>query len=121
MVKALFDTNIIIDFLNGREQAKAELARYADKAISVITWMEVMVGIDPENESTVMGFLAHFDHLPINEAVAILATKLRRKHKIKLPDAIIWATAQANGRILVSRNLKDFPPAEPGVRVPYTL
>ena len=44
MVKALFDTNILIDYLNGFEQAKAELARYSDKAISLITWMEVIVG-----------------------------------------------------------------------------
>ena len=43
MVKALFDTNILIDYLTGRSQARAELSLYAEKAISIITWMEVMV------------------------------------------------------------------------------
>jgi predicted nucleic acid-binding protein len=45
---------------------------------------------------------------------------VRRIRRIKLPDAIIWASAQEHGRILVTRNIKDFPATEPGVRVPYT-
>ncbi len=39
MVKALFDTNILIDYLNGISAAKKELARYEYRAISTITWM----------------------------------------------------------------------------------
>jgi HSP90 family molecular chaperone len=44
MVKALFETNILIDYLNGIAAAKTELGRYVDKATSVITWMEILVG-----------------------------------------------------------------------------
>lgn len=44
MVKALLDTNILIDFLNGVPQARDEIARYRRTAISIITWMEVMAG-----------------------------------------------------------------------------
>jgi predicted nucleic acid-binding protein len=44
VVKALLDTNILIDFLRGVHVARDELNRYSDKAISVITWMEVMAG-----------------------------------------------------------------------------
>ena len=119
MVSALFDTNILIDYLNGVEQAKTELERYSDKAISVITWMEVMVGATPETEMIIRTFLHSFDTLPIETRVCEVAVKLRKKHNIKLPDAIVWATAQANKRILVTRNTKDFSPDEPGVRVPY--
>ncbi len=36
MVSALFDTNILIDYLNGVEQAKAELDRYSDKALVLL-------------------------------------------------------------------------------------
>jgi predicted nucleic acid-binding protein len=43
-VKALFDTNVLIDYLSGVKAAKAELAKYSDKAISMITWMEIQVG-----------------------------------------------------------------------------
>ena len=41
--------------------------------------------------------------------------------RIKLPDAIIWATAQTNHRILITRNTKDFAKNEPGVMIPYHL
>lgn len=121
MVSVLFDTNILIDYLNGIEQAKTELDRYADKAISLVTWMEVMVGATPETESLLRNFLSDFDNLPIDEQVANAAVVLRKQHKIKLPDAIVWATAQMDRRLLVTRNSKDFSPDEPGVRIPYRL
>ncbi|MEI7456093.1 MAG: type II toxin-antitoxin system VapC family toxin [Nitrosomonadales bacterium] len=121
MVSALFDTNILIDYLNGIEQAKRELDRYADKAISLVTWMEVMVGATPDTEAVLRGFLSGFVNLPIDERVAVAAVALRRKHKIKLPDAIVWASAQVDRRILVTRNTKDFSPDEPGVHIPYHL
>ena len=121
MVKLLYDTNILIDYLNGVEQAKTELALHTDKAISLITWMEVMADATAATEAVIKGFLAEFTSLPINDDVAILAVRLRKLHKIKLPDAIIWATAQANSRILVSRNTKDFNSSEPGIRIPYVL
>ena len=121
MVSTLFDTNILIDYLNGVEAAKAELDRYSDKAISQITWMEVMLGATPETEEIVRAFLDGFVHLSIDEQVSGVAVALRKKHKIRLPDAIIWATAQVNRRILVTRNIKDFSRTEPGVRVPYNV
>lgn len=122
MVSALFDTNILVDYLNGIEQAKKELDRYADKAISLITWMEVMVGATPETEAITRSFLHGFVNLPVNGQVGDAAVALRKKkHKIKLPDAIVWATAQVNGRILVTRNTKDFLHDEPGIRVPYRI
>jgi len=33
----------------------------------------------------------------------------------------VWATARSNGCLLVTRNARDFPPSEPGVRIPYEL
>ena len=121
MVSVQFDTNILIDYLNGIELAKAELDRYTDKAISVITWMEVMVGATAETEETLRGFLNSFIRLPIDEAVSNVAVGLRQRHKIKLPDAIVWASAQVHKRLLVTRNTKDFSPDEPGIRVPYQV
>jgi hypothetical protein len=121
MVGALFDTNILIDYLNGIEPARVELERHPDKAISLITWMEVMVGATPETEAVTRSFLNSFVNLPVDGPVSDVAVSLRSQHKIKLPDAIVWATAQANGRILVTRNTKDFSRDEPGVRIPYQI
>ncbi len=119
MVKALFDTNVLIDYLNGVKNAKVELARFDDKAISVISWIEVMIGTTPATQASTRAFLAGFALMPINERVAERAVALCQDKRIKLPDAIVWATARTSDRLLVTRNTKDFAADEPGVRVPY--
>jgi hypothetical protein len=81
--------------------------------------MEVMVGTTAATQAGTRAFLAGFTSLAINEQVAERAVVLRQGKRIKLPDAIVWASAQTCDRLLVTRNTKDFPTAEPGVRVPY--
>ena len=121
MVKALFDTNILIDYLNGVGAAKKELARYEHRAISTISWMEVLAGTTAEDETAVRAWLGTFDVLALNSAIANRAVEIREQRRIRLPDAIVWASAQVNSMLLVSRNTKDFPADEPGVRDPYKL
>jgi predicted nucleic acid-binding protein len=121
MVKALFDTNILVDYLNAVPEARAELQRYTEKAVSIVTWMEVMVGADQDLEAATRSFLRGFDIVAVDEQVAERAVSLRRSHRIKLPDAVIWATAQVHAMLLVTRNTKDFPDDDPGVRAPYKL
>jgi hypothetical protein len=121
-VRALFDTNVLVDYLNGIRMAREELARHERRAISVITWAEVLVGSrDTEEEQVVRGFLAGFEVADVDLDVAAEAVRLRRERRLKLPDALIWATARRHGALLVTRNTKDFPKDDPGVRVPYTV
>lgn len=120
-MKALFDTNVLIDYLVGVDQAKAELALYPDKAISIVSWMEVQVGTTPADQQLVDDFLRAFAIIPLDAPVSLRAVAVRKATGMKLPDAIILATAQAQGRLLVTRNSKDFSPGHPGVRVPYIL
>jgi predicted nucleic acid-binding protein len=62
----LFDTNILIDYLNGMAKADHEIRRSHDPAISVITWIEVMTGAANEDEEPVLrAFLSNFLSLPI--------------------------------------------------------
>jgi len=123
MRPVLFDTCILIDYLNGVPQAADILKEYAgNSAVSVITWMEVMVGafrLDHERQQITRRFLARFTQLPVSEAVAELAASIRAQRRIKLPDAIIDATAQVENRLLLTRNEKDFK-SIPGVVFPYT-
>lgn len=42
---AVFDTNILIDYLNGEVKAKNTIEQYDQIAISVITYIEIMVGV----------------------------------------------------------------------------
>jgi len=121
MVRAVFDTNILVDFLRGHAQAKTELALYQSPAISVISWMEVMAGTTPQTEGIARAFLQSFDLLAIDATTAECAVLLRKTKRVKLPDAIIWATAQVHQCLLVTRNTRDFDPNEPGIRLPYTL
>ena len=118
----LFDTNILIDHLNGISKATRELKRSSHPAISMITWIEVMTGASsPAEEVVLRSFLLNFECLPVSSAVAERAAVMRRQMKIKMPDAIILATAEVAGQILVTRNVKDFPAGMRGVRVPYKI
>ncbi len=121
MVKPLFDTNILIDYLLNVDEARAELARYPDGTISMISWMEVMAGARPDNEQGTRRFLNRFARIDLSDAIAEQAAAIRRERRIKLPDAIIWATAACESLMLVTRNSKDFPADEPWVRIPYAL
>lgn len=120
-MKAVFDTNILIDYLKGISEAKVELQRYDTKLISLITWMEVLVGSRSEEERrAVRAFLNSFAILEIDQQVAETAVILRQRYGQKLPDALIYATAKVQKCQLVTRNTKDFI-SEPDIRVPYTL
>lgn len=120
MSDALFDTNILIDALKGVGRADAELERFNRRWISRITWIEVMAGAQAERTREIEVFLDFFSVVELTEEIARRAATIRRERKkLRLPDAVIWASAQANGCILVTRNTKDFPVAMPGIRVPY--
>ena len=119
-LKALIDSDVLLDFLDGFAAAGEELKRYRERCVSIISWMELMAGAKTsEDEATRRGFLNHFRILPLTDAVAEEAVTLGRKHRLKLPDAIIWATAVTENCLLVSRNSKDFPAHETGIRFPY--
>ena len=118
---AVFDTNIVIDSLNGVVAADTEYARYERVLISRITWMEVLIGAAGD-DANLRDFLeSHFEIASLDLAVAETAIQLRRAQRIRLPDAIIWATARVYDAVLVTRNTKDFNPAWDGIRLPYTI
>lgn len=118
---AAFDTNILIDALNAIPQVAKGYERYERVIISRITWMEVMAGAGGD-ESVLRAFMDdYFDILPVDIPVAEAAVRLRRERRPRLPDAIIWATAQVHDAVLVTRNSKDFSPAWPGIHEPYRL
>ena len=120
-MRALFDTNILVDYLNGVDAAKTELARYERPAISIISWIEVLAGTNSDVEADTRNFLATFERIELGEAIADRAVALRRSAKMRVPDAIILATARVENLVLVTRNTKDFPADAPGIRVPYRI
>ncbi len=120
-VSAFFDTNIVIDLLAGYPPALAEASLHSEVAISRITWMEVLIGAPSADiQAQWESFLSQFELVELDEDVCREAILLRQQHRVKLPDALIWASARAYGADLVTRNTKDFKVGTPGVSVPYT-
>jgi predicted nucleic acid-binding protein len=121
-----FDANIVIDALVGFPPARAEIQRAVASGsrawISRMVWIEVLSKGDAAVVKEALGFLSHFGLDEVDEEIASRAAALRRdRPRLKSPDAIILATAQTRGRILVTRNTKDFPAEMPGIRVPYVF
>jgi len=120
-VTALFDSNILVDSLLGNANADQELGRYPARAICIMTWMEVMAGAKPHEANAIRQFLRTFERLAITDEIAERTVDLRRLTRLKLPDAIILATAEITGFRLITRNTKDFSSSNPIVHIPYRI
>ena len=118
--RALIDTNILIDLMAGRREAIEVAEQHADRAISIVTYIEAMSGLREHEQQYARTMAEHFNILQLTPAIADEAVHVRRGSKLKLPDAIILATAHVEGRVLLTRNTRDFAPGHL-VHVPYTL
>jgi hypothetical protein len=70
-----------------------------------------MLGFNPPNPADLLPFeelVATIAILPLDEAVVNEVISLRKAHKIKLPDAVVAATARVHGLSLITRNDSDF-------------
>lgn len=117
----LVDSNIVIDWLRGVPEAAEELRRYQRICASIITRIEVLAGVARERREALAELLAPIEFLPLDTQTADLAAAVRHERRIRVPDAIIQATAQRHRLLLVTRNSKDFPASLPGVRIPYLV
>ncbi|MCC8419322.1 MAG: PIN domain-containing protein [Rickettsia endosymbiont of Glossina mortisans submortisans] len=91
---------ILIDYFLGNLSARREISLYNNPQISIITKMEILVGTSKENQEIIESFFKSFLIINLNEEIAEIAVVLRKENKIKLPDAIIWATAKFTNSIL---------------------
>jgi predicted nucleic acid-binding protein len=122
MLERLLDSVIIIDHFNSVHQATQFLLGLDTEktAISVITYAEILTGLDGEEERKARPLLCSFVMLEIDMAVAEKAAQLRRQYGWKLPDAFQAAIAIKNDIKLCTRNTKDFNPKKhPFVEIPY--
>ncbi len=121
-----FDSNIIIDALLGYDQARIEIRRATEHGnrpwISRMVWIEILSKGTEEQLRKAKILLSGFGLDEIDAETSERAAFLRRERsRLKTPDAIILATALVKGRILVTRNSKDFPVEMPGIRIPYSF
>jgi predicted nucleic acid-binding protein len=120
-----FDSNILIDTLRGIPKGRAELERAVQRGrvwVSRMVWIEVMSKGEGEGLRRTEMLLSGFGIDEVDAEIGERAAALRRERpRLKSPDAVILATAMLRGRVLVTRNTKDFPAEMPGIRIPYKL
>ena len=122
--RLLLDTDVLIEYLRGREEAVEYLESLSsDLYLSAISVAELFAGArGDEEERSLTQFLLAFTVLPVTERVARLGGLYRRdfrpSHGTGLADALIAATAIENDANLVTFNRGHFPMVS-RITVPY--
>ena len=109
----LIDSNTVIDYLDGKLPTKGNkfMNTIVDDSvlISVITKIEVLgFNIKPTSHEILIEFIEDATVLALDDDVVKQTINLRRTKKIKIPDAIIAATALTHNLELVTRDISDF-------------
>jgi len=106
---ALLDSNILI-YLSKNELPFPILDQFEALSISVISYMEVL-GYrfnNSKEENFVKELVSMFNVRFVDQEIAENVIDIRKQYRIKLPDAIIAATANTDDLCLVTRNVEDF-------------
>ncbi len=114
-VKYLWDTNTVIYYLQGHFSHSAELfidglLAYSQPAISVITELELLCWktANAKDLAVLHNFIDDVWIFELEKLIKLQTVKIRKAHKIKLPDAIIAATALVYNLTLLTNNIADF-------------
>jgi predicted nucleic acid-binding protein len=105
-VNLFVDTNILIDLSEGKRQ----VAHYIDGNrihISIITEIELLgwYKITPSHKELFRNLIDECTVLELSESIKNISIELKQKHKIKLPDAVIAASALSLDIPLLTRDL----------------
>jgi toxin FitB len=112
--KYLLDSNVVIDYM--AELFPRKTLTWLNKIInqdiitSVITKIEVL-SYDPEKDDNYEILVEFFDAatiLDLTDDIVAKTIEIRQKSRIKLPDAVIAASAILNNLALITRNVRDF-------------
>jgi len=108
--KYLLDTNVILDFMGKKLPAKSQffLSEIIDNEINISVINKIELLGFHFVEQTIIDFVSFAKVYPIDDETIEKTIDLRKKYKIKLPDAIIAATAIINDFALITHNVKDF-------------
>jgi len=99
----LLDTDVFVDHLRG---ARPLDPRHHRLHYSVITRAELLAGTTAS--ASVNTLLGPFREIPVDRGVAERAGRIRRETGVRLPDALIAATAIEGGLGLVTHNRSAF-------------
>lgn len=119
----IIDTNILIylsKYLLDPQKILKE-----NPSISIITKIEVL-GFNFKNveeHQLLLGICNDLNIIALTNEIADSAIEIRKKYRIKLPDAIIYATALVNNTSLITNDIDDFKLLNEGVSLvnPFLL
>ncbi|HRI89823.1 MAG TPA: type II toxin-antitoxin system VapC family toxin [Candidatus Hydrogenedentes bacterium] len=102
-LRCLLDTNVVLYHLAGR---LAQPLEPADYYVSVISELELLSypGLNPEMETHIQSFLGEVTVVQLTQDICKTTIELRRRNRIKLPDAIIAGTAKTLNATLVTND-----------------
>jgi predicted nucleic acid-binding protein len=111
--KYLIDSNVIIDYLDNKMPLSGMtlLSEVVDSTpnISVISQIEVLrYNISFRASSILSAFINYCTIYPLTNNVVEVTIEICKRHRVKIPDAIIAATAVFNNFTLLTRNINDF-------------
>jgi len=111
----LWDTNTVIYYLQNQFPPNAEkfmdnALKQSRPAISAITEIELLCWktASTKDIKVLKNFIEDAFVIELEHAVKDLTVDIRKRHNLKLPDAIIGASAIVNDLTLITRNMKDF-------------
>jgi predicted nucleic acid-binding protein len=107
-LRFLLDTNIVIGLLKGPGPARDLLDRHgalpASSAVSQIRRIELLSfhALSVEEEERIRALLASLSVIPLDDRIEQETIALRRRFRLKLPDALIGATARTHRLALIT-------------------
>lgn len=116
----LFDSSVVMDYLLGERRAREALEASRHRAITVLSWVEVMSAAPAGTEEDTRLFLRTFERLAINESIADEAVRLTRENAaLPYHRALTWATARVNRLVYMTVDVTGLKKGQEGVVVPY--
>jgi predicted nucleic acid-binding protein len=108
--KYLLDTNVVLDFMGRKLPAKsmALLSKIIDDQVNISAINKIELLGFANVEQDLVDFVSFMEIYHLDDEIIDVTIELRKKYKVKLPDAIIAATSIVNNLTLISHNIKDF-------------
>jgi predicted nucleic acid-binding protein len=114
-LKYLWDTNAVVHYLQKnlpepQQKLMSNIINSYQPAISIITEIELLCwkAATEKDIAVINNFISDSMVYQLNQSIKWKTIEVRKKYRLKLPDAIIAASALANNHILITNNISDF-------------
>jgi hypothetical protein len=117
--KGLLDSNVIVDASKGIISPQDIINGYDFLYASVINYVETLGYKFADNEEKVIieQIFNIIEIVELNKEIADIAIEYRKKKKIKLPDALVLATAKYINADLLTSDIADFQNIDKSVKI----